>query len=206
MPHLDLARRLRRRPDQSVENPLGVGGEPLHEWVFRPAAWRDVHGKRAASDDEHRRRLRGARLREHRRRGSWAATCSARSRRPWRGRRLERLVGRDPPYHVPVFVLTHHPREPLEMEGGTTFHFVTDGIEAALERAKDAAGGKDVRSAAAPRAQYLRGPARRDGDPRRPAVPRRRRAAVRRRRARGEAGADPRRSRRPASRTSSTRR
>jgi dihydrofolate reductase len=58
---------------------------------------------------------------------------------------MERLVGEDPPYHNDVFVLTHHPREPVEMEGGTTFHFVTDGIERALERARESAGGKDVR-------------------------------------------------------------
>ena len=117
-------------PNQSEEHPLGEGGERLHEWVIKLAAWRESHGRMAA------RSTPAARSSKRRWRTSapwsWGATCSAAARGPgddsWRG-----WWGEDPPFHVPVFVLTHHEREPLEMEGGTTFHFVTDGIESALD-------------------------------------------------------------------------
>ena len=127
----------------------------LHEWAFATDSWRAPArpgGRRA------QRRLRGRR--GGRRRASaptsWAATCSARGDgawdREWRG-----WWGEDPPYHAPVFVLTHHAREPLAMEGGTTFHFVTDGIESALEQARAAAGDDDVSIAGGASAvrQYL---------------------------------------------------
>ena len=134
-------------PDQSRENPLGEGGMALHEWAFA----------RAGSADESRRSstpISGARTPAP---SSWAATCSARSAATG-ATRVERLVGRRSAVPHPVFVLTHHAREPLEMEGGTTFHFVTDGIEAALERATDAAAGRDVLlgGGASTASQYLR--------------------------------------------------
>jgi dihydrofolate reductase len=89
---------------------------------------------------------------------SWAATCSGPIRGPWENEQWTGWWGDNPPYHYPVFVLTHHPRPPVTMEGGTTFHFVTDGINAALDRAFAAAGGQDVRlyGGAATVQQYLR--------------------------------------------------
>jgi dihydrofolate reductase len=130
-------------PGQSVENPLGVGGGALHEWAFATRAFRGSHGieggETGIDDEIAAESLRGlgatimGRNMFGGRPGPW------RDDAPWNG-----WWGADPPFHTPVFVLTHHAREPLEMEGGTTFHFVTDGIEAALERATDAAGGRDV--------------------------------------------------------------
>jgi dihydrofolate reductase len=129
-------------PNQSLENPLGEGGEALHEWAFATRSFRAAHGGEGGEtglDDDHAaswNRNVGAVIMGRNMfgpvRGPWAED-------PWTG-----WWGDDPPYHTPVFVLTHHPREPLEMEGGTTFHFVTEGIETALERAFDAAGGRDV--------------------------------------------------------------
>ena len=120
-------------PEQTREEPLGKDGEDLHEWVFATRTFRQMGGNEGGDtglDDE---------------RGDWGIE-------DWRG-----WWGDDPPYHAPVFVLTHHAREPVEMEGGTTFHFVTDGIEAALARAKEAAGEKDVAIAggASTAQQYL---------------------------------------------------
>ena len=162
-------------PNQSVENPLGEGGEALHEWAFATRSFRAIHGRRG----------RGRARRRHRRaRGTTniGATIMGRNmfgpvRGAWGDDPWPGWWGDDPPYHTPVFVLTHHAREPLEMQGGTTFHFVTDGIEVALERAVDAAGGRDVALGGGAGAvqQYLRGRARRrDGDPRRSSPPRRR--------------------------------
>jgi dihydrofolate reductase len=130
-------------PDQSEENPLGVGGESLHDWAFPLKAWREPHGREGGEVNasspviEELQANVGAGLMGRNmfgpiRRGPWGDGS-------WRG-----WWGENPPFHYPVYVLTHHPREPLEMEGGTTFTFVTDGIESALEQAKDAAGGKDV--------------------------------------------------------------
>jgi len=130
-------------PDQSLENPLGVGGMSLHEWVFGTRTFRIMHGgdggATGVDDDFVARGVSniGAWILGRNMfgpvRGSWPDES-------WRG-----WWGDDPPYHVPVFVLTHHPRAPIVMSGGTTFHFVTDGIEAALKRAKQAANGQDVR-------------------------------------------------------------
>ena len=128
-------------PDQSLDEPLGKGGEQLHEWVFGLAAWRQPHGLEGGEVNESSAVIEEAVA-------SAGATIMGRNMfggqgrwedQPWNG-----WWGEDPPFHHPVFVLTHHPREPLEMQGGTTFHFVTDGIESALRQARDAAGDKDV--------------------------------------------------------------
>jgi len=142
-------------PNPSEEQPLGEGGERLHEWVFKLAAWREPHGREGgevnASSEVLERMTAGV-----------GATIMGRNmfgggpgpwgEDPWRG-----WWGEEPPFHVPVFVLTHHEREPLEMQGGTTFTFVTAGIEAALEQAVAAAGGEDVTLAGGASAiqQYL---------------------------------------------------
>jgi len=130
-------------PEQSVDNPLGIGGMRLHEWAVPLAAWRAPHGLEGGEVNESTavmeasldnigatvmgRNMFGGHP------GPWAATD------PWSG-----WWGTNPPFHHPVFVLTHHPRKPLELDGGTTFFFATDGIEAALRQARHAAGGKDV--------------------------------------------------------------
>ena len=129
-------------PDQSEENPLGVGGMALHEWFFPLAAFREMHG-----GDGGEVNASSAVVEE--RRADIGATIMGRNmfgpvRGPWPDESWRGWWGEDPPYHHPVFVLTHHPREPLEMEGGTSFHFVSDGIEAALAQAKDAAQERDV--------------------------------------------------------------
>jgi dihydrofolate reductase len=128
-------------PNQSPDEPLGEGGERLHEWIFPTESWRRMHGMEggepgADSDaaKEFSRNV-GAYIMGRNMfgpgRGEWDES--------WTG-----WWGDDPPYHVPVFVLTHHPRDPVPMQGGTTFNFVTDGIEPALEQARAAAGEKDV--------------------------------------------------------------
>jgi dihydrofolate reductase len=130
-------------PGQSEEHPLGVGGLQLHQWIFPLEAWRKQQGQEGGEVNastpviEEAQSNVGAVVM-----GSQHVRGRARPVAP--GCPVEGLVGRQPPYHTPVFVLTHHPREPLEMEGGTTFFFVTDGIESALEQAKPAADGRDV--------------------------------------------------------------
>jgi dihydrofolate reductase len=129
-------------PDQDEQNPLGVGGMELHEWFFPLQAFKEMHGGEGGEVNasspivEERRANIGATIMGRNMfgpvRGAWPDAS-------WRG-----WWGENPPYHHPVFVLTHHPHEPLEMEGGTTFHFVTDGIESALARARDAAQGQDI--------------------------------------------------------------
>ncbi|MFC6763854.1 dihydrofolate reductase family protein [Natrinema soli] len=129
-------------PNDSRENPLGDGGERLHEWVYDLASWRGIHGidgGETSRDDE-----------------IFAASIEnvgavVMGRRmfdndsgPWGEDPYDGHWGENPPFGVPVFVLTHHAREPLELEGGTTFTFVTDGIESAVESAKEAAGDADV--------------------------------------------------------------
>src|SRR3954454_103105 len=130
-------------PNQSEENPLGEGGERLHDWVVPLAAWRESHGREGGEGNE------SARIVEESRENIGAAVMGRHMFGPIRGgdwgdEQWTGWWGDDPPYHYPVFIVTHHPREPVEMEGGTTFHFVTDGIESALRQAKQAAGGKDV--------------------------------------------------------------
>jgi dihydrofolate reductase len=130
-------------PDQSEENPLGVGGEDLHQWVVELEAWRKPHGQEGGKVNastpvvEKIQSNVGATVMGRNMFGGGPGPWSEDP--PWNG-----WWGDDPPFHTPVFVLTHHPREPLEMEGGTTFFFVTDGIESALEQARRAAGSQDV--------------------------------------------------------------
>ena len=143
-------------PDQSLDNPLGIGGEQLHEWAFPLAAWRAPHGLGGGEVNESSEVIEAALT-------NIGATIMGRNmfgggpgpwndQEPWNG-----WWGDNPPFHHPVFVLTHHPREPLQLEGGTTFTFVPDRIELALEQAKRAANGKDVALSGGAKAaqQYL---------------------------------------------------
>ncbi|MGH2746892.1 MAG: dihydrofolate reductase family protein [Actinomycetota bacterium] len=129
--------------DQSEENPLGVGGEDLHQWIIELEAWRKPHGQEGGEVNastpvvEEIQSNVGATVMGRNMFGGGPGPWSEDP--PWNG-----WWGDDPPFHRPVFVLTHHPREPLEMKGGTTFFFVTDGIESALEQARRAAGSQDV--------------------------------------------------------------
>ncbi len=142
-------------PDPSEEDPLGKGGEQLHEWVIKLAAWREPHGREGgevnASTPVMEEALDnvGAIVMG---RNMFGGGPGPWGEDPWQG-----WWGDEPPFHAPVFVLTHHEREPLEKQGGTTFTFVTDGIESALEQAKQAASGKDVSlgGGAAVAQQYL---------------------------------------------------
>jgi dihydrofolate reductase len=143
-------------PDQSLENPLGVGGPRLHEWVFETRAGRQMFGLEGGNDGVDNDFI--ARADE-----GIGATIIGRNmfgpiRGPWPNEDWTGWWGDTPPYRHSVFVLTHHPRPSIPMQGGTTFHFVTDGIEAALERAFAAANGKDVRlgGGAATVQQYVR--------------------------------------------------
>ncbi len=128
-------------PDQSVENPLGVGGTGLHEWAFALAAWREPHGMQGGEVNE------STPVMEERLAGIGATVMGRHmfggGDGPWGDDPWTGWWGDEPPFHHPVFVVTHHPRAPLVLTG-TTFTFVTDGIEAALERARAAAGGEDV--------------------------------------------------------------
>jgi dihydrofolate reductase len=130
-------------PDQTLEEPLGRGGERLHEWVFGTRAWREPHGLEGGEDNADSRLVA-----EH----VEAIGSTVMGRRMFSGGEgaweddpnADAWWGDDPPFHHPVFVLTHHARQPVQKQGGTTFIFVTDGIESALEQAKEAAGGRDV--------------------------------------------------------------
>jgi len=143
-------------PNQSVDDPLGIGGMRLHEWVFPLAAWRVTHGLPGGEVNESSAVVEealanvGATVMGRNMFGGHPGPWDAAT--PWTG-----WWGADPPFHHPVFVLTHHAREPLELQGGTSFTFVTGGIQAALEQARRAAGGKDVSLAGGAKAaqQYL---------------------------------------------------
>ncbi len=142
-------------PDQSLDHPLGKGGAGLHEWFYPTRTFQRMFGKDQGTtgvDDEFAARgFAGI--------GAWilGRNMFGPVRGPWPDESWKGWWGKNPPYHVPVYVLTHHPRPSVEMEGGTVFHFVTDGIDAALERARKAAKGKDVRvgGGAAVIRQYL---------------------------------------------------
>lgn len=130
-------------PNQSQENPLGEGGERLHDWAVSLAAWREYHGMEGGEVNASTQVMEetaenvGAGIMG---RNMFGPVLGDRGDEGWKG-----WWGDDPPYHNSVFILTHHPRDPVEMEGGTTFHFVTEGIERALEHARAAANGQDVR-------------------------------------------------------------
>src|SRR5215210_1095552 len=142
-------------PDQDLDNPLGVGGPRLHEWVFATRTGRRMFGMEggdAGVDDDFMAQAEVG----------FGATIMGRNmfgpvRGPWTDDEWKGWWGDEPPYHYPAFVLTHHARPSIPMAGGTTFHFVTDGIESALAQAFDAAGGADVRlgGGAATIRQYL---------------------------------------------------
>ena len=130
-------------PDQSLANPLGVGGEALHKWMTTTHTFHEMVGKDGGTtdlDDE-------LTVRSFENVGAWilGRNMFGPVRGEWPDESWKGWWGDNPPYHVPVFVLTHHKRAPIEMEGGTTFYFVADGIHSALDQAKAAAGGKDVR-------------------------------------------------------------
>ena len=130
-------------PKQDVKNPLGVGGESLHEWLIPTHTFQQMSGNEGGStgsdEDFAKRGFENV--------GAWimGRNMFGPIRGAWPDENWKGWWGDNPPYHVPVFVLTHHPRAPIAMQGGTTFNFVTDGIRSALERATAAAGGKDVR-------------------------------------------------------------
>lgn len=143
-------------PDQSLQDPLGVGGMELHQWVFPTATFQRMHGEGNGTtgvDDEFA-------ARGFHNLGAWilGRNMFGPVRGPWPDLSWKGWWGDEPPYHTPVFVLTHYAREPLVMQGGTTFHFVTTGIHDALERARNAANGRDVRigGGVATVQQYLR--------------------------------------------------
>ena len=131
-------------PEQGLAHPLGRGGERLHEWLIPTRAFQRMHstkgeGSTGVDDDFAARSFENI--------GAWilGRNMFGPVRGPWPDHDWKGWWGPNPPYHTPVFVLTHHARPSLEMEGGTVFHFVTDGAEAALDRARAAAGGRDVR-------------------------------------------------------------
>jgi dihydrofolate reductase len=129
-------------PNQSEQDPIGEGGMQLHQWLFPLEAFRELHGEEGGEVNASTPVVEG-----------WfenvGATVMGRNMfgggpGPWEESPWNGWWGDEPPFHHPVYVLTHYAREPLELQGGTTFHFVTDGIEAAFEQAREAAGGKDV--------------------------------------------------------------
>ncbi|TXI89912.1 MAG: dihydrofolate reductase [Cupriavidus sp.] len=132
-------------PNQSLENPLGVRGPELHNWFFKTKVFQKMHGGGDGGGVDGIDNSFGERSFENV--GAWimGRNMFGPIRGPWPNNEWRGWWGENPPYHTPVFVLTHHAREPLVMEGGTTFHFTNDGIEAVLEKAKVAAQGKDVR-------------------------------------------------------------
>ena len=141
---------------QDLENPIGVGGLALMDWFFPTRTWQHMHGNQGGEtgvdDGIAAQGLAGL--------GAWilGRNMFGPIRGPWPDNNWRGWWGEEPPYHTPVFVLTHHARPPLKMAGGTEFQFVTDGIHAALQRAKDAAGNRDVRVGGGVSAirQYLR--------------------------------------------------
>ena len=130
-------------PDQSLENPLGVGGLALHDWAFPTATFQKMHGDKTGTTGIDNDFV----ARGFNNMGAWilGRNMFGPIRGPWPDDNWKGWWGENPPYHTPVFVLTHYARGPVIMEGGTTFYFITDGIHTALERAREAANGKDVR-------------------------------------------------------------
>lgn len=144
-------------PDATLKEPLGKGGEQLHEWVFKLAAWREPHGKTGGETGVDNDIMKETTA-------NTGAVIMGRKmfsggEGPWENDpNANAWWGDTPPFHVPVFILTHHPREAVVKQGGTTFHFVTEGIESALAQAKAAAGTKDIQIAGGAQAiqQYLK--------------------------------------------------
>jgi len=130
-------------PDQSLEEPLGAGGKTLHEWFMHTRSFAQMVGTEGGSTDIDDQFAQAS----FHNIGAWilGRNMFGPIRGPWPDDQWKGWWGDNPPYHVPTFVLTHHAREPLVMQGGTTFHFITGGIHEALDRARDAAQGKDVR-------------------------------------------------------------
>jgi len=144
-------------PRQDIDSPLGVGGTELHQWLlptrtFQRSLFGTEGGTTGVDDDFAARGFRNI--------GAWilGRNMFAPSRGPWPDMSWKGWWGNNPPYHTPVFVLTHHARPPIQMEGGTTFHFVTGGIRAALDQAREGAKGMDIRIGGGPHTirQYLR--------------------------------------------------
>jgi dihydrofolate reductase len=143
-------------PSQDLQNPLGVGGDELHDWFFHTRTWQQMHGgeggETGVEDDLAAQGFSGI--------GAWilGRNMFGPVRGPWPDDSWKGWWGDEPPYHTPVFVLTHHRRAPVRMAGGTEFRFVTDGIHAALHQAVEAAGGLDIRlgGGVATIRQYLR--------------------------------------------------
>ncbi len=132
-------------PNQSEDNPIGEGGMELHEWMFKLESWRKTHGEEGGETNPSSEIVAELEF-------GFGAVIMGRNmfgpiRDDWGDESWEGWWGDEPPYRSPVYVLTHHERKPIEKEGGTTFHFVTDGIESALEQAREAAGDKDIQIA-----------------------------------------------------------
>lgn len=143
-------------PNQDIDNPLGIGGEELHDWMISTRTFQQMQGNEDGTggiDDEFV-------ARGFKNIGAWimGRNMFGPIRGPWPDMKWKGWWGENPPYHVPVFVLTHYARPPIQMEGGTTFHFVTGGIDEALDRARKAADGIDIRIGGGPNTiqQYLR--------------------------------------------------
>jgi len=130
-------------PRQDLQNPLGLRGPEIFSWFFQTEVWNKMHGESGGSRGVDNQMA----LTAFENVGAWilGRNMFGPVRGPWPDDSWKGWWGEEPPYHVPVFVLTHHARAPLEMKGGTTFYFVTDGAESALKQAKEAARGKDVR-------------------------------------------------------------
>jgi dihydrofolate reductase len=131
-------------PRQDINNPLGVRGLELHKWFFDTEVFKKIHGQ---GDEGSKGVDNDFALQSFENVGAWilGRNMFGPIRGPWKDDSWKGWWGENPPYHVPVFVITHHARAPITMEGGTTFYFVTDGLESALQKAKDAAKDKDVR-------------------------------------------------------------
>jgi len=131
-------------PRQDLQNPLGIRGMELHHWFFHTEVFRKMHGEGGGGSPGVDNDIAAQSFENV---GAWilGRNMFGPVRGPWPDEEWKGWWGEEPPYHVPVFVLTHHARPPLEMKGGTTFYFVTDGIDSALKQAKAAAAGKDVR-------------------------------------------------------------
>jgi dihydrofolate reductase len=129
-------------PNQSEDDPIGEGGMQVHEWMFQLKSWREEHGEEGGNTGDSDKIV--DEMNENVGAGIMGRNMFGPDRGDWGDSDWKGWWGDEPPYHSPIYVLTHHAHEPIEMEGGTTFYFVTDGIESALEQAREAAGDKDI--------------------------------------------------------------